>query len=179
MPHVGSLLSTTVCCWAIHAKYFCANLDGIKMSDRKRPKSEVVAFGKLFAALTTMKRKDRVSEFDVMVYEERTAHVPLAILSRAVTKILDTHTWFPTVSELLEACEAVRLEMRARFPFQSCERCEDSAGWVEYIDTHGIKRFTRCDCWKAHMEKVRELAGGAPDKPLALPAPEEFEAANE
>jgi hypothetical protein len=111
-------------------------------TSRKRVKAEVVAFGKLFAALTTLKRKDRVSEFDVTIYEERTAHIPISILSRAVSKILDTATWFPTVAELLEACEAVRLEMRAALKFQPCDCEVCSNGW-RITTTDGITNAWR------------------------------------
>jgi hypothetical protein len=117
-----------------------------------------------------------VSEFDVTIYEERTAHIPISILSRAVSKILDTATWFPTVAELLEACEAVRLEMRAALKFQPCDCEVCSNGW-RITTTDGITNAWRCECWTAHQERVKAL--GVPEQPLALPAPEEFEAANE
>lgn len=133
---------------------------------RKRVKGEVVPFGKLFAALTTLKRRDRVSEFDVAVYEDRTAHIPLSILSRAVTAWIDTQSWFPTVQELLDACEKVRCELRAAVQFEPCAACSAN-GWTE-IEIDGVKRATRCQCWRAHQERIKAL--GVPDVPLALPA---------
>jgi hypothetical protein len=135
---------------------------------RKRVKGEVVAFGKLFAALTTLKRRDRISEFDVQVYEDRTAHVPLAILSRAVTRIVDSSTWFPTVSELLEACEAVRCELRAALAFSACAECEQSPGYRPI----GKMAVERCPCWHVHQAKIAAL--GVTEKPLALPAARAF-----
>jgi hypothetical protein len=130
---------------------------------RKRVKGEVVAFGKLFAALATLKRRDRVSEYDVMVYEERTAHVPLAIISRAVAKWLDTQDWFPTVNELLTTCEQVRCEMRAAVAFQPCAECETSPGYRAV----GKMAVERCPCWHAHQARVKML--NVPEEPLALP----------
>jgi hypothetical protein len=142
---------------------------------RQRVKGEVDAFGKLMAALTTLKRRDRVSEYDVIVYEERTAHIPLPLLSRAVTKWITTQQWFPTVAELLETCEAVRLEMRMAMAFTNCEQCSAQGWTVKEID--GVNRMVRCECWKAHQEKVKAL--GVPEQPLALPAASEFARAGE
>lgn len=147
------------------------------MTDRTRHKGEVAAFGKLMAALTTLKRKDRVSEYDVIIYEERTAHIPIGILSQAVSVWLNEQQWFPTVHELLEACEKVRLELRASLKHEPCEQCLSSPGWMTVVDPRGDKRLARCDCWKAHQERVKQL--GVPEQPLALPAPQEFARAGE
>lgn len=140
---------------------------------RRRVKGEVVAFGKLFAALTTLKRRDRVSEFDVAIYEDRTAHIPLAVLSRAVTTWLDTEQWFPTIQELLAACEKARCQLRGAVTFTICEREDGKVcsrdGWIEQV-VDGIHRAVRCPCWHAHQAKVQQL--GAGDVPLALPAAE-------
>lgn len=138
----------------------------------RRVRGEVVAFGKLMAALTTMKRRDRVSEFDVAVYESRTAHIPLPILSRAMLRWLDTEKWFPTVHDILETCEAIRVEMRAALKFEPCADCRDNGGFVSLIDGRGVSRVTRCTCWKVHQDKVKAL--GVPAAPLALPAPSEL-----
>ncbi len=139
----------------------------------KRVAGEVIAFAKLLAALATMKRRDRISEFDVEVYESATAHIPLPILSRAVTKILTTQDWFPTVQELLAACEAVRLEMRGLVQFTRCDGAECSVqGWVERV-VEGTFRMVRCECWQRHQETVKQL--GVPEQPLALPPARESE----
>lgn len=135
---------------------------------RTRVRGEVVAFGKLFAALTTLKRRDRVSEHDVAVYEDRTAHIPIHVLALAVTRWLDTREWFPVVAELLAMCEVIRREMRAAVVFIPCENCS-SQGWAE-VERDGIKRAVRCGCWVRHQQKVQELGAGR--VPLALPAPE-------
>lgn len=135
---------------------------------RTRVSGEIVPFGKLFAALSTLKRRDRISELDVMVYEDRTAHIPLNVLSRAVTKWIDTEEWFPTVAELLEACEQVRLEMRGALSYDGCADCETSKGWISIG-----RDVRRCPCWGRHQAKVAAL--GAGDQPLALPAvPRDF-----
>lgn len=141
---------------------------GTEPTRRKRVGNEKAAFGKLMAALTTLKRKDPVSEFDCDVYEGATARIPMPILSRAVAKIIQTQKWFPTVSEILESCEAVRVEMRGQLQFT---RCEDSAcsaqGWIERV-VCGEFRMVRCECWEQHQERVKAL--GVPETPLALPA---------
>lgn len=135
---------------------------------RRRVSGEVVPFGKLFAALTTLKRRDRVTELDVLVYEDRTAHIPLNVLSRAVTRWIDTEPWFPTVAELLATCEVVRVEIRAAMKFEPCANCSVQ-GWTERL-IDGVWRAVRCDCWTRHQQKVQALGVG--DTPLALPAPE-------
>lgn len=138
---------------------------------RQRVSGEVVPFGKLFAALTTLKRRDRVSELDVQVYEDRTAHIPLSVLSRAVTRWIDTQDWFPTVAELLETCEAIRVEIRGAMAFIPCANCS-AQGWTER-EIDGVKRMVRCDCWQRHQVKVAELGVGS--VPLALPPAEREE----
>lgn len=134
----------------------------------KRVKGEVVPFGKLMAALTTMKRRERLAPYEVDVYEAATAAIPLPVLSRAVTRLITTAEWFPTVHELLEACEAIRVEMRGSLKFEPCGEASCSAqGWTERV-VGGVHRMVRCDCWQSHQERVKAL--GVPDVPLALPA---------
>jgi hypothetical protein len=98
-------------------------------SSRKRVKGEVVAFGKLMATLTTMKRRDTLKPYEIDAFEAATAHISLPILSRAVTRLLTTSTWFPTVHELLQACETIRCEMRTELKFEPCAECESSPGF--------------------------------------------------
>lgn len=136
---------------------------------RKRVRGEIVPFGKLFAALATLRRRDRVTEFDVEIYEDATADIPLSILSLAVTTWLKTEPWFPTVAELLTACEQARLELRDAMKFEPCEQCV--GGWVS-VGTRSFGHDTvakRCHCWRAHQDKVAALTG---NMPLALPTPQ-------
>lgn len=137
-------------------------------TSRKRVKGEIVPFGKLMAALTTLKRRDRLGPFDVQVYEEATAHIDLAILSRAVSRLLTTTEWFPTVHELLEACEAIRVELRGDLKFEPCAECAESPGFRPV----GQLAVERCPCWHIHQARVKQL--GLPEEPLALPAAKDF-----
>jgi hypothetical protein len=75
---------------------------------RTRPQHEVERFGRLMAALTTMKRRDALSDFDMRVYEAETVDIPLPLLTTAVDTLLKTSVWFPTVAELREACDVAR-----------------------------------------------------------------------
>lgn len=125
------------------------------------------------AALTTLKRREAVSEFEMEVYAGKTAHVPTHVLSQAVSRLLEESTWFPTIRELLEACERIRLEMRAALKFSNCVNCRE--GWSEVTDERGDKRLKRCACWLGHQQKVQAL--GVPEKPLALPAVQSEEVA--
>lgn len=133
---------------------------------RSRPKSEVVAFGKLMTALAMMKGQPWVP-FQVEIIEDRTVHIPLPVLTRAVAKIVDAGGWRPDVEGILQACEQARLEIRDVLRFESCEQCSQQ-GWTE-VEIDGVRRAVRCQCWTAHQERVKAL--GAGDVPLALPAP--------
>ena len=44
--------------------------------------------------------------------------------------------------------------------WEPCEQCKDTSGWVPCAfdyrpDSHG-PIYGRCDCWRAHMQKVAE-----------------------
>ena len=143
-----------------------ASQRGVDLRMRCRPKGEVVAFGKLMTALALMKGQPWVP-YQVEVLEDRTAHIPLTVLARAVTKLVDAGGWRPDVEGILQACEAARLEIRDALKFEKCANCTDQ-GFTEFTDAKGVKRMKKCDCWHAHQAKVRELEAG--DQPLALPA---------
>lgn len=142
------------------------SLGRIDLRLRTRPKKEVVAFGKLMAALSMMKAKDALIGFGVEVYEDRTVDVPLPLLTRAVQQVLDSGGWRPDPGELLQACERERAAMRAALKFTPCEQC-NGTGW-DTVLSEGVSRVVRCQCWRAHQAKVLELGAGS--QPLALPA---------
>lgn len=138
----------------------------VDLTLRTRPRSEVVAFGKLMAILASMKSRDTLNSFQVEVYEDATVDVPLPVLAKAVQTVATTPgAWRPDVGDLLKACEGVRLEIRDTLKFQPCELCSQ-AGWVER-EFDGVKRMVRCSCWRAHQQRVAALGVGA--EPLALP----------
>ena len=143
---------------------------------QKRPKGEVVAFGKLMAALATMKAKDALNGFQVELYEDATAHVPLAVLGRVVGNYLQTpELWRPDPGDLVGACEAMRVELRKGLVFEPCPLC--AHGWIEFKRDGYYKFMARCACWKAHQAKVEALNVGT--KPLALPPAGNFTAVGE
>ena len=141
---------------------------------KQRPKSEVVAFGKLMAALAMMKSREDMGQFQVEVYEDRTVSVPLNVLVLAVQRLVDAGGWRPGPGELLQACGKVGAEMREamRYDPSDCEQC-DGSGW-EKIKDGNVIRERRCGCWKRHQAKVAQIAGSIP---LALPAGSGDEAA--
>lgn len=141
----------------------------IDVSLRTRLRSEVVVFGKLMAALAMMKSKDVLNVFQVEVYEDATADVPLHVMAMAVSRYMQTpNTWRPDPGDLVAACEAIRLEIRGAEKFEPCEQCSTD-GWVSR-EVDGVMRMVRCLCWKAHQARLKAL--GMPDKPLALPPAE-------
>lgn len=133
---------------------------------RTRPRSEIIAFGKLMAALSMMKARDVLIGFQVEVYEDATVDVPLPVLTKAVATLTRTPgAWRPDPGDLVGLCEQVRLELRGTLAFASCEACS-ADGWVER-EINGVKRMTRCECWKAHQQRIAALGGTS--EPLALP----------
>lgn len=132
---------------------------------RTRPRSEVVAFGKLMAALATMRAREPLAGFQIEVYEDTTVEVPLSLLTRVVQQFVATPgAWRPDPGDLVGACEKARLEIRRSLQFEPCELCSQQ-GWVER-EIDGVRRMARCQCWTAHQEKVKALGVG--DKPLAM-----------
>lgn len=138
----------------------------IDLSLRERPKSEVVAFGKLMAALALMKSRDTLGQFQVELYEDQTADIPLWLLAKAVQKALDIGGWRPDPGDLLRLCEAVRVDIREAHKYEPCAQCNE-LGWETRME-NGVSRVHRCGCWKRHQEKVAALGVGS--EPLALPA---------
>ena len=54
-------------------------------------------------------------------------------------------------------------------PFEPCEACQESPGFIELQDGQGIPRLARCPCWRAHQRRIaaaRELAALAPREEL-------------
>jgi hypothetical protein len=151
-----------------------AGVGRVDLGLRKRPKAEVVAFGKCMAALETLRSKDALIGFQIEVYEDVTADVPIAILIDAVRGFLGSGEWRPTPPELLRACERARLERRKAMQYLPCAVCEQSPGWAAVVED-GKPKVTRCQCWKAHQVKLAEL--GAGHQPLALPQAETEDAA--
>jgi hypothetical protein len=145
-------------------------LGRVDLTLRKRPKTEVVAFGKLMAALAILKAKDALVGFQIEIYEDRLADVPINILTLGVQKALDSGGWRPDPGDLKRLCESVRLELRQAMRFANCEQCS-ADGWAEKV-IDGVKRMVRCECWAIHQQKIAQLAGS---QPLALPAAQGYE----
>lgn len=132
---------------------------------RQRPRAEVVAFGKLMAALAMMKSKDPLIGFQVEVFEDATVDVPITIIAKAVSRYMRMpDTWRPDAGTFLQMCESLRLEARGALKHLPCVDCETSPGWR----ATGDRTVQRCPCWIAHQQKVQDLGVG--DQPLALPA---------
>lgn len=112
----------------------------------------------------------------IKIYEKALSKLPPVILEPMVMRAIETRTskcadWLPSIEELREDAEAVRLEMLAQLVFQPCAECSEQ-GWRER-EVGGAKRAVRCSCWHRHQKRVEALEVGA--RPLALPAPETME----
>jgi hypothetical protein len=134
---------------------------------RKRPRGEVVAFGKCMAALAMLKSKDPINGFQVEIFEDATVDVPIQVIAKAADRYMRTpDVWRPDPGTFLQMCEVIRLEMREQLKFAPCVNCSKD-GWIERtID--GVKRMVKCSCWHAHQQQLQALGVGA--EPLALPA---------
>lgn len=109
------------------------------------------------------------------VYFRALADIPRPLLEEAVSRLLrEDRQFFPKVTELRAAAERVRLSLRTAMTFEPCDRCELSPGWAAIL-VDGVPRVTRCDCWKAHQQRIAALGAGS--EPLALPASRESELA--
>lgn len=107
----------------------------------------------------------------IEAYHRGLEGVPLAVLTAAVQKAIQTRQWFPKVAELREDCEACRREMRAKLHHQPCIECEDTPGWVTLTEAN-VQRVRRCRCWNVFQDQLAAL--GAGEKTLALPPAREM-----
>lgn len=120
----------------------------------------------------------RVTEQDltpvrIKIYERAMTKWPEAIIEPAIMRTIETRTskargWLPSIEELNQDAEAVRLEMRAAIRFEPCAMCSQQ-GWTE-TEIDGVRRMVRCACWTRHQARLAALNVGA--QPLALPAAE-------
>jgi hypothetical protein len=137
--------------------------------NRERVGVDAVEFGKLIAILTTLKRREPLSEYDIQIYDEQLIDIPIALLKAGLVKWMrESDGWCLTVPEWRQAAEAARLDMRSSLKHEPCEQCSLTPGWATVVDPQGCKRLERCDCWKSHLVRVQALGAGS--EPLALPA---------
>lgn len=107
----------------------------------------------------------KVTPVRVRVYVRALEKVPVPLLQPMVEKAVATRKFFPKASELLEDAEACRKELLAAQKFTPCDDCHGT-GWSE-VETDGVKRATRCVCYRAYQQKLASLGVGP--EPLALP----------
>jgi hypothetical protein len=90
---------------------------------------------------------------------------------RAALLATETRSFFPKVNELLVDCEAVRQRLLSQHVYDpsACESCEGT-GW-EPVMVDGVKRVTRCGCFRMFQAKLTQL--GVTSQPLSLPAARE------
>jgi hypothetical protein len=144
------------------------------MSATKRTGQDARDFGMALAILVKHYRKpdDFMDSQRVSIYEYGLDGVPGALCIRAAMQATKTRKWFPEVPELAADAEACRQELLASMPYEPCDECELTRGWVE-LKVDGVTRMTRCRCWKAYQSRL-EAAGVTPKTALALPAASEF-----
>lgn len=103
------------------------------------------------------------------VYEAALENVPPRLLAAAVDALLKSGSpWMPKPGEVLAEAERQRQAASAQMKFEPCESCSRT-GWAPLL-VDGVTRVARCDCWKAHQQRLSEFGVGG--KPLALPAGE-------
>ena len=114
----------------------------------------------------------------IRIYERALSELPPSLLEPTVMRTIKTRTaktsdWLPSIEQLLEDAETVRLEMRGKLHFKPCQLCAESGhpGWL--LTGATIERLRRCDCWTAHQQRVTALSVGS--EPLALPPAEDGE----
>jgi hypothetical protein len=136
---------------------------------RERHGQEIVAFGNMMLAVTTLKRREPLSDVEITIYEQQLADIPIDLLQRGLDRWMrESDGWCLTVPEWRQAAEAARLDMRSSLKHEPCEQCSLTPGWATVVDPQGCKRLERCDCWKSHLVRVQALGAGS--EPLALPA---------
>ena len=93
--------------------------------------------------------------------------VPVPLLQSAVDRaVKSSGQFFPKAGELRQFAEDARKALMAAQEFQPCEMCS-AQGWTEVTDG-GVRRMTRCQCWKFHQDRIAQLGVG--HEPLTLPA---------
>jgi hypothetical protein len=101
------------------------------------------------------------------VYFAALEDVSEPLLEAAVVALIKGDTAFlPRPGEIRKAAEGARQALLAAHPYEPCEACSTTPGWVELI-VDGVKRLTRCDCRKAHLAMLERIGVAGP---LALPA---------
>lgn len=142
------------------------------MSERDR--------GMAIAMLAEAFQVKSITPATVRIYNDALAKLPAGVLSLMVQRAIETRKprWgcLPTVAELREDAEAVRVERLAALSFQPCAvngNCS-AQGFTE-VEVDGVKRMVRCRCWTEFQAQRAALQVG--DQPLALPAARESEVA--
>lgn len=91
------------------------------------------------------------------VYETALEDVSPQLLEAAVVSLLKADTAFlPRPGEIRKAAEGARQALLAAHPYEPCEGCSLTPGWIE-VEIGGVKRLTRCDCRKVHLAKLETL----------------------
>jgi hypothetical protein len=52
---------------------------------------------------------------------------------------------------------AAALKQAGMTPYQPCERCQESPGWVRLTDDRGVSRVTRCECYRSWHQQRQDL----------------------
>lgn len=134
-----------------------------------------VALGRMMLAFDCPKEK--LPAHRIETYERGLLQVPGPLLELAAERVIDTLTskyrgWMPSVAQIKDAAEALRVELLAAHIWEPCETCRDNHGWVEVTEAN-VTRVTRCICWRVHRHKLAEI--GVTNTPLSLPPAREVE----
>lgn len=130
------------------------------------------AFATALAPLVAIlwKRKEPFGMVEARIYMRTLKHVPSAIMVSTIEKALETEEWFPEPAKLLNIAADVidegRKAISAKWLTDDCEDCHGSR-WVG-VEVDGVRRETRCGCWRRAMAEMAEL--GEPLKRKQLPA---------
>jgi hypothetical protein len=100
-----------------------------------------------------------LSEATIKIYSKALQKIPAPLLSPMVEHCLETRKGYrklPEIAELRADAEWARQQVLAKYPYEPCSDCEDSAGWV-LILVDGVSRMKRCQCRAAWLEKLDRL----------------------
>lgn len=130
------------------------------------------AFATALAPLVAVlwKRKEPFGMVEARIYMRTLKNVPSSILVSAIEKALELEEWFPEPAKLLnyaaDLVEEGRKAVAEKWLTDDCEECHGSR-WVGLI-VDGVRRESRCGCWKRAITEMAEI--GQPLKRKQLPA---------
>lgn len=75
--------------------------------------------------------------------------------------------FFPRTEELRADAEAERQALLKAHPFEPCDACRYSSGFVA-VEVAGVTRMQRCHCFAAYRVALEQI--GAGDQPLLVPS---------